>query len=92
MRFAIPFLAGLAAASPFGKLAPRLDGVRIISMSAIGSGCPAGHAVAVLDATGTVFDIAFDQYTVSTGPGTELSDARKNCRVTMNVEFPAGWQ
>jgi hypothetical protein len=92
MRFSLAFFAGLAVASPLGNILPRVDGVRIISMNAIGTGCPAGHAVVQLDATGSVFDVAMDQYTVEVGPGTALSDARKNCRITINLEFPSGYQ
>ncbi|CAI4219325.1 unnamed protein product [Parascedosporium putredinis] len=38
--------------------------VKIVGISAIGSGCPAGHAFATVDSTGTIFDVAFDQFSV----------------------------
>jgi len=87
--------AGAAAALPaltVPVLAPQVNEVKIINITAIGSGCPAGHAVINIDATGTIFDIAFDQYTASVGPGNLPADARKNCRVSINLQFPAGFQ
>jgi hypothetical protein len=84
---------GLAAATPFlVTRAPAVSDVKIISISAIGSGCPAGHAYVNVDATGTIFDVAFDQFTVAVGPGESSSNARKNCRVSINMQFPSGYQ
>jgi hypothetical protein len=73
-------------------IAPQVSDVKIINITAIGSGCPAGHAVINIDATGTIFDVAFDQYTASVGPGNLPADARKNCRVSINLQFPSGYQ
>jgi hypothetical protein len=92
MRVAFALFAGLAAASPLGNLETRVDGIRINGLSAFGSGCPDGRASIQLDASGTIFDVAFDQYTVQTGPGFDLSEARKNCRLSFNLEFPTGYQ
>jgi len=100
MRFSsvIPFI-GAAAALPS---APSSVGgivdvpqaspkdIKIIGVSAIGSGFPVGHAFVTVDATGTIFDVAFDQYYVAVGPGSAVSDARKNCRVSINLQFPEG--
>lgn len=82
----------LAAAVPLEAVAPDPSTVHIVGISAIGSGCPAGHAFATVDSTGTIFDVAFDQYVVEVGPGSTASDARKNCRVSLNIEFPQGLQ
>lgn len=93
MRFFPTLLfSTLAAAAPLEAVAPDPGDVRIVSVSAIGSGCPAGHAFATVDSTGTIFDVAFDQYIVEVGPGLTASDARKNCRVSLNIEFPQGLQ
>ncbi|SPO07641.1 uncharacterized protein DNG_10336 [Cephalotrichum gorgonifer] len=81
-----------AAAAPLEFVAPDPGTVRIVSISAIGSGCPVGHAFATVDSTGTIFDVAFDQYIVEVGPGSTASDARKNCRVSLNLEYPQGLQ
>jgi hypothetical protein len=95
MRFAsvLGLFMGLASATPIlVSVAPNIKDVKIISISATGSGCPVGHAQVTVDATGTIFDIAFDQYTVTVGPGSGASDNRKNCRVSINLQFPSGYQ
>lgn len=93
MKFLSPLVfLGLAAAAPLEAAAPAASDVKIVGISAIGSGCPAGHAFATVDSTGTIFDVAFDQYIVEVGPTTSASDARKNCRVSLNIEFPQGLQ
>ena len=83
---------GLATATPIEAIAPSPNEVKIVGISAIGSGCPVGHAFATVDSTGTIFDVAFDQYIVEVGPNSSASDARKNCRVSLNIEFPQGLQ
>lgn len=95
MRFSSLLFAGLAAALPADNLvapSPAISDVRIIDITAIGSGCPAGHAFVNVDATGTIFDVAFDEYIVSVGPGSSAADSRKNCRISINLEFPSGFQ
>lgn len=91
LNLALSFGYASAAAIVTNAVAKAGD-VRIISISAIGSGCPAGHAFATVDSTGTIFDVAFDQYVVEVGPGSSAADARKNCRVSLNLEFPQGLQ
>jgi|SRR3569833_1155409 len=97
MRFLSALFFGLAAAVPLETLVPPIPAdapsdVRIINITAIGSGCPAGHSYVNVDATRTIFDVAFDQYIVNAGPGTGNSDSRKNCRVSINLAFSSGWQ
>jgi len=85
---------GTAAAAPALAVpaAPAASDVKIIGVTAIGTGCPAGSAYVTLDATGTIFDVAFDSYVASVGPGNLPADARKNCRVSINLQFPQGYQ
>lgn len=98
MRFATAaaLFAGAAVAAPSPAIAvptaPTAQDVKIIGINAIGSGCPAGHAYVTLDATGTIFDVAFDQYYASVGPGNVPADARKNCRISINLQFKEGLQ
>lgn len=75
-----------------GFVAPAPGDIKILNVTAIGSGCPAGHAFVNVDATGTIFDVAFDEYIVSAGPGSSVSDSRKNCRISINLQFPSGYQ
>ncbi|KAK5651895.1 hypothetical protein OQA88_11554 [Cercophora sp. LCS_1] len=100
MKFftAAALLAGSAVAAPSNPLlvpqapVPSADNVKILGITATGTGCPPGHAQVNVDATGTIFDVAFDSYVVSVGPGNLPADARKNCRVSINLQFPVGYQ
>ena len=101
MLFTTALFAGLAAAAATPIFSdqpviiaptPPVGEVKIISISAVGTGCPAGHAFVNIDATGTIFDVAFDQYIVTVGPQAGPTDNRKNCRVSINLQFPVGYQ
>jgi hypothetical protein len=93
---AITCLLGLAAAAPSvletRQNKQRPSKVKVHDVSLLGSGCPAGSAVVQVDATGTIFEATFSKYVVETGPGTKASDARKNCKLTINMEFDSGYQ
>ena len=98
MRFATAaaLFAGAAVAAPSPAIAvptaPTAQDVKVLGISAIGSGCPVGHAYVTIDATGTIFDVAFDEYMASVGPGNVPADARKNCRISINLQFKEGLQ
>ncbi len=95
MRFlsGLALLAGVASAATINApAAPAPSEIKIVNITAIGSGCPAGHAYVNVDATGTVFDVAFDEYIVTVGPGTSPANSRKNCRISINLAFPSGYQ
>lgn len=87
----IPFL-GLAVAAPHPRSSPAPSKVKIHGVSLLGSGCPAGSADVQVDATGTLFEATFSEYAVQTGPGTRAADWRKNCKLTLNMEFDEGFQ
>lgn len=84
-----PFL-GLAAAASLAKARPKQ--VKIHGISLLGSGCPRGSADVQVDATGSLFEATFSQYEVQTGPNTRAIDWRKNCKLTVNMEFDSGFQ
>lgn len=86
--FAAPAASPLDAAP--ATLAP--GNVRIIGASLLGTGCPSGPADVRCDASGTRLDIYFPEFSVKTGGGTQASDWRKNCKLTINMEFDAGFQ
>lgn len=97
VQSALALLLGLAAAAPSPQLAvPQSsespNSVRIVGVSLLGTGCPAGTADVQVDATGELFEATFSAYEVLTGPGTRASDWRKNCKLTMNMEFDQGFQ
>jgi hypothetical protein len=88
--------AALVAALPYDILVPpsaadKVD-VSIRNITAIGTGCPKGHSVVNLNPSGTVFDVGFDSFVVSVGPGSATSDSRKNCRMSLNLAFTSGYQ
>jgi len=82
------------ASSALGAVTPRdaPSKVKVKGISLLGSGCPAGTADVQIDATGTLFEATFSTYTIQTGPGTKAADWRKNCKLTMNMEFDSGFQ
>lgn len=91
-----PFL-GIVATVYAGVISPPggpdgPDKVTIKGISVLGSGCPAGTADVQIDATGSLFEVTFSEYEVETGPGTFPSDWRKNCKLTINMEFSDGFQ
>ncbi|KAK3307557.1 uncharacterized protein B0T15DRAFT_394677 [Chaetomium strumarium] len=97
-------LASLAAAAPTGPAdgagQPGLtvpsgvvpSSVRVLGISLLGSGCPAGTADVQIDATKTLIEVTFSEYIIQTGPGTKAADWRKNCKLTLNLEFDQGFQ
>jgi hypothetical protein len=84
------FIGAAAAAALQARDAPR--SVKIRGISLLGSGCPAGTADVQVDATGSLFEATFSEYEVETGPGTFPTDWRKNCKLTINMEFDSGFQ
>ncbi|ATY67166.1 secreted protein [Cordyceps militaris] len=66
--------------------------VRVVGISVLGTGCPKGTADVQVDATGTLFEVTFSAYEVQTGPDTKPADWRKNCKLTINMEFTPGFQ
>ncbi|KXX76652.1 hypothetical protein MMYC01_207283 [Madurella mycetomatis] len=84
---------------PFAAAAPALSApdvvpssVRVVGVSLLGSGCPAGTADVQIDATKTLMEVTFSEYIIQTGPGTRAADWRKNCKLTLNLEFDEGFQ
>jgi hypothetical protein len=95
MHLATTFISflGLVVAAPHNPpSSPVPSKVKIHGVSLLGSGCPAGSADVQVDATGTLFEATFSEYEVQTGPGTKAADWRKNCKLTLNMEFDEGFQ
>ncbi|KAK4147421.1 uncharacterized protein C8A04DRAFT_24671 [Dichotomopilus funicola] len=67
--------------------------LRVVGVSVLGSGCRAGTAdVRVVSTKNTAIEIALSDYIVQTGPDTMAADWRKNCKLTLNLEYDAGFQ
>jgi hypothetical protein len=100
MKLSLLALLPLAAAAPADTLTARgldvpsaiiPDKVRILGVSLLGSGCPAGTADVQIDSTKTLLEVTFSEYIIQTGPGTKASEWRKNCKLTLNLEFDEGF-
>ena len=95
----LTLLAGVCTAAPAGSqpslISPSAvapSSVRVVGVSLLGSGCPAGSADVQIDATKTLMEVTFSEYIIQTGPGTKASDWRKNCKLTLNLAFDEGFQ
>ncbi len=75
-----------------GALATTPRNLRVIGASVLGSGCPPGTAEVKADASNTVFDIRLSEYVVQSGPNVAAADWRKNCKLTLNLEYDSGFQ
>ena len=97
---ALAALLPLVAAAPADDVSVRAlnvptvvpQSVRVLGVSLLGSGCPAGSADVQIDATKTLLEVTFSEYIIQTGPGTKAADWRKNCKLTLNLEFDEGFQ
>jgi hypothetical protein len=63
----------------------------IRSLSWAGSGCPAGTVAENLAPDLQAFTLLFDSYVAEIGPGLPLSQARRNCQILVDLQFPQGW-
>ncbi|KAM7194675.1 protein of unknown function (DUF4360) domain containing protein [Naviculisporaceae sp. PSN 640] len=80
----------LAAPSSLAPRAPK--NLKVIGASVLGSGCPYGSAKVKADTSNTVFDIRLTDFVVKSGPKTQAADWRKNCKLTLNLEYDEGYQ
>lgn len=84
--------AGLAIAMlSSSAFAQTPEHVRIRSISYAGSGCPAGTVSQNVASDLKAFTLLFDSYIAETGPGVALREARKNCQIAVDLQFPSGW-
>ncbi|KAK4120708.1 hypothetical protein N657DRAFT_624883 [Parathielavia appendiculata] len=66
--------------------------LRVRDVSVLGTGCPYGSADVKVDPSNTALDIRLSEYVVRSGPNTMAADWRKNCKLTLNLEYDAGFQ
>ncbi|GAA4231725.1 DUF4360 domain-containing protein [Actinomadura meridiana] len=84
----------LAAGSVTPAAAAALDGpsgVKIEVASSNGSGCPKGTAKANLSSDAEAFSVSYSDYTAQVGGSAKPADARKNCRISLQVLVPADY-
>jgi hypothetical protein len=65
--------------------------VRINNISYAGSGCPAGTVAENISADKKAFVLLFDSYIAEIGPGISVREARKNCQISIDLNYPRGW-
>lgn len=80
-------LATAAAIEP--RSAPR--NLKVIGLSVLGTGCPYGSADVQTDPSNTELEVRLSDYIVQTGANVPASEWRKNCKITMNLEYDAGF-
>jgi len=71
---------------------PDPSQVYLETLSYGGSGCPAGTVGQSIADDRTTFTLIFDNYVAAAGPGTKITDSRKNCQLNLKLHFPQGWQ
>ncbi|KAH6905785.1 hypothetical protein BKA70DRAFT_458806 [Coprinopsis sp. MPI-PUGE-AT-0042] len=71
--------------------APPPPGFKITSLGVLGTGCPPGTTYYVLNPEKTALTVSFSEYYAQAGPTIPIASNRKNCRLTVGVDVPAGF-
>lgn len=64
---------------------------RLRSLTAAGSGCPAGSVDFSASLDFSAFTLDFDSYIAEVGPHVGLAERRKNCQIVLDLSVPYGW-
>ncbi|KAJ3269048.1 hypothetical protein HDV01_001917 [Terramyces sp. JEL0728] len=95
MKFAaLAFVSSALAqiiVTPGGSNGPDPSQITIKSISYAGTGCPAGSVSSVLSTDATTFTMIMSSFVASSGPGTKITDSRKNCQINLNLHYPSGF-
>lgn len=65
--------------------------VRLRSISYAGSGCPGGTLAQSISADHRLLSLHFDSFIAEVGRGVPMTEARKNCQVNIDLDYPSGW-
>lgn len=71
---------------------PDPDAVSLERVDYSGSGCPEGSAFGFISPDRQAFTLAFSSFIAEMGPNTSPQEKRKNCDITVGLDFPEGWQ
>jgi hypothetical protein len=82
--------SGAPAATTLADVVPSGD-ITVQVLSANGSGCPAGTASVRPAADHTGFTVSYTAFTAEAGPGTDPTDIRKNCQLSLLINVPQGF-
>jgi hypothetical protein len=72
-------------------LADEPSHVRLRSLTYAGTGCPAGTVAENLSADFRALTLLFDSFVAEVGPYVSRSEARKNCQLNIDLDYPQGW-
>lgn len=90
-----PFLACIPlvlSAAPTARAQEAPDQVRVTDVGYRGSGCPADTLTWTLSPDARAFTVLFSDFTAEDGPEMPPSSRRKQCRITVELAYPPGWQ
>jgi hypothetical protein len=65
--------------------------VWVQSISYGGTGCPQGSVGTSIANDRQSFTLIFDKFVASSGPGVAMTEARKNCQINLNLNYPPGY-
>ncbi len=70
---------------------PPIESVRLRSFQHSGTGCPTGSLASMITKDTATLTLLFDRYSVDVGESPS-GLAQKDCRVTLDIETPRGYQ
>lgn len=94
------FLSTLAMAAPIDDAEqtestsddkPPPSQVSIRGVKWNGSGCPSNGVQSIINADATIVTLLFSNYTASVGQGISRAEGRKNCQVSLDLQYPSGY-
>ncbi|KAJ4334459.1 hypothetical protein N0V95_009162 [Ascochyta clinopodiicola] len=89
----IPLVAAAPALPTFqGGDAPAPGQVKITKVGTGGTGCPQGTVSSVISDDRSTMTLIYDTYVASIGPNIAVTEQRKNCQLTVELEYPGGFQ
>jgi hypothetical protein len=78
-----------AQASPAPDVPP--DKILIEPVTVNGSGCPSGTTAVAASEDNTAFTVTYSDYLAQVGVGSQPTDFRKNCQLSLRVTIPQGF-
>lgn len=67
-------------------------GVGISGASYTGDGCPQGSARVVVSQDSQALTVIFDRFLAYQGPGISHQEAKRDCRLEVELIYPEGWR
>ncbi|KAH6616314.1 hypothetical protein C7974DRAFT_379246 [Boeremia exigua] len=87
--YLLPFAATAPAPLP---PAPPNSHIEIQNVTYGGTGCPSNTVASSISDDRTTLTLAFNAYTVQSGPAVPASERRKFCQLALNLRYPGGLQ